>query len=292
MINDVSTRLGGKRGGSPRQIARGFTLVELLVVIGVILLLIALLLPAARRSVEAGRQVTCLNHMRQIAQAALMYCQDNDGTFPGMCGLDPPLPHEWVYWESKLGAPYNDPTRSPIMRYLGSHSIGATPDPTQADLTVLRCPSDDWQSHTEGMVEHPTLGNYPFSYAINIFTATWLLQPSPGGWLKNSFAPVIPAFRLSEVKNLSQTMFFLEEDPRYIDDGTFMNVAASFGWSEPASYVHDTNRSGFIAPQPYAGVDKNNLDHARRTNVVFCDGHGDFVTQEFLEEQAHYDPRY
>src|SRR5262245_22199017 len=57
---------------------RGFTLVELLVVIAVIAVLTALLLPVLVHAREEGRRVTCLSNLRQISQAHLMYLQDWD----------------------------------------------------------------------------------------------------------------------------------------------------------------------------------------------------------------------
>ncbi len=162
---------------------KGFSLVELLVVVAMIAVLLALLLPALSRAREQTKMVQCLSNLKQLGTAMTAYLMDNNESFPRpAAGVQY---EDWIYYDG--GRNMN---RGRLARYLGGTE-------NRLDISIFRCPSDNIDTHPW----------YPYSYTVNEYLCRTQV-------LGNQHTT-----RLGQLTNPSDTIMIIDESSETIDDG-------------------------------------------------------------------------
>jgi prepilin-type processing-associated H-X9-DG protein/prepilin-type N-terminal cleavage/methylation domain-containing protein len=246
---------------------RGFTLVELLVVIGIIALLIAILLPALGAARKQAYAVTCMSNLRQMGIAATMYINENK-YYPGHVARKS-AGQEYAVW----------PTR--LRRYMKAGAAGG------ANQGVFRCPTQDpssfeWKVDDKTPpVADPSDTGYGyevgetlllrnsghFSYGINDWGShdpATQVDPSNTkfrGLGADLWNPAVSELKASQVKKAAEMIFIADNNPDGIWD---FNIDPNDPKEAPGTI------------------------HKGGANVLWCDGH---VTWHAQKELVLFDPK-
>ncbi len=230
----------------------GFTLVELLVVIGIIAVLISILLPALNRARQQANSVACMSNLRQISMAAVMFANEHKGSlvkpwynqeaiYDGREGDDGT--NDWGFRE-----PFNGWTYI-LNQKIKSKNVWECPGNGETELRGL------WTTPaTAGVGNQPAdADDLPSSYRIN-----WSQYPD---WRET--------IKITKVRPAAQAILFVEGEKRIGTEGE--------PWGHVATWEGGGVPQGQVGPQTKKnirfaahGLDKSGKG---RANYGFVDGH-------------------
>lgn len=241
------------KGSTRRRAAGAFTLVELLVVMGIIAILIAIILPALGKARKQAQSAQCLSNLRQIGQLNQLYVQTYKGYLPWakFPNWNSGNQHWFQFISLMAGRKTKDPSGIPTI--------------DEAVEVVKACPTWAWVNGLWSLASQPSKPGY----GINIY----ITEPE-----RLSSAIPRPPFTANDqynTKNLPVKMVSLRRASQRIIFGDSYDWPLYSNLGPPETFPVGVARP-YLAGDPK----RHGSNNYPLANYVFCDGHAESLPEK------------